>query len=489
MTLHDLQAILPLIIVATAAVTVLLVISFHRDQTVSALLTIAGLVLAGASLALSRGPSPILIEPLFRIDNFARFYIGLLLAAASAVAIFSHSYLEKYRMERGEFYILLLLSVLGALTLAVADHFISFFLGIELLSVSLYVMIGYIFTKEKAVEASVKYLFLAGATSAFLLFGMALLYAELGAMAFPDLAVRLAVEGDLRSPYIVAGTVLIIAGAGFKLSVVPFHMWTPDVYQGAPTPVTAYLATASKGCVVAVVLRFVSQFDLAAQPGILLVLSVVAAASMLVGNLLALLQDNLKRLLAYSSIAHFGYLLVAFVASGPAGAAAATFYLVTYFPATLLAFGVVGYLSPSDREADTVRDYRGLFWRRPWPAALLSLALFSLIGLPLTAGFMGKFFLVSAGAETGLWTLLILLAASSAIGLYYYLRVIIAMYTPTRERDRNTGSEVLAATPPFAASITAVLVLLALFLVAAGLYPGPVIALIHAVSESLHSQL
>ncbi len=485
MTLTDLQAVLPLIVVAGTAVAVMLVISFYRNQTVSAILTLAGLVLAGLCLPFTWALGPHRIEPLLRIDAFANFYIALLLAASFAVTVLSHSYLEKYRMERGEFYILLLLSVLGALVLAASEHFVSFFLGLELLSVSLYVMIGYIFTKEKAVEAAVKYLFLAAATSAFLLFGMALIYAELGTMEFSAVAGLLSGGEGGRSPYILAGTVLIIAGAGFKLSVVPFHMWTPDIYQGAPAPVTAYLATVSKGCVIAVFLRFFAGFDLAANPGLFLCLGAVAAASMVAGNLLALLQNNIKRILAYSSIAHFGYLLVAFLAGGQLGAAAVTFYLVTYFAAALAAFGVVGYLSPTDREADSVDDYRGLFWRRPGPAGLLSIALFSLVGLPLTAGFMGKFFLIGAGTSAELWGLLILLAVSSAIGLYYYLRIVVAMYSSEIDDERKYKGAAAAAVPPFAASVGAVLAVLAVLLVAIGVYPEPVVAFIQTIVESL----
>ncbi len=485
MTPSDLQALLPHIVVAATAVAVMLVISFYRNQTVSAVLTVAGLFAAAACLPFVWSAEADAVPPLFRVDPFGCFHIGLLLTASVAVTVFSHSYLEKYRMERGEFYILLLLSVLGALVLTVADHFISFFLGLELLSVSLYVMVAYIFTKKRAVEAGVKYLFLAAATSAFLLFGMALIYAELGTMAFPEIAAELGGGDGLRSPYLLAGTVLVVAGAGFKLSVVPFHMWTPDIYQGAPAPVTAFLATVSKACVVVVLLRFLAAFDSDAVPGLYLALTVVACASMLTGNLLALLQDNIKRILAYSSIAHFGYLLVAFVAGGPAGAMAATFYLVTYFAATLVAFGVVAYLSPSDREADTVADYRGLFWSRPGPAALLSLALFSLVGLPLTGGFMGKFFLVGAGAEARLWTLLLVLAVSSAISIYYYLRVVVAMYSSIEDTPQTRElSEPFAATPPYGNTVGAVQALLALGLLVLGLYPQPVLAMIQSVTRT-----
>ncbi len=482
MTPSDFQAILPLLVVAAAAVTVMLVISFYRNQTVSALLTMAGLLLALLCLPFAWEPAPHRVAPLLRIDGFAVFYLALILIASFAVTVLSHSYLEKYRMERGEFYILLLLAVLGAMVLAAADHFVTFFLGLELLSVSLYVMVGYIFTKEKALEAAIKYLFLAAATSAFLLFGMAFFYAELGTMEFAAIASRLEDGEDVRAVLLVAGTILLFTGAAFKLSVVPFHMWTPDVYQGAPAPVTAFLATVSKGCVVAVLLRFFSGIDLEAHPGVFAALAAVTAASMVAGNLLALLQENIKRILAYSSIAHFGYILVAFLAGGEAGAAAATFYLVTYFAATIVAFGTIGYLSPRDREAETVEDYRGLFWRRPGPAILISIALFSLLGLPLTAGFMGKFFLVGAGTGAGLWTLLIILAVSSATGIYYYLRVVVAMYSVANDEARR-GQEAIA--PAFSTGVLVLLSVLALFTVAVGVYPEPVIRFVNSVVESM----
>ncbi len=476
--LSELLSILPLLIIAAAAVAILLVVSFHRNQTLSAMLTLGSLLLAGISLPIARSESPQQVSPLLRIDDFAIFFMGLLLAAALVVTLLAHSYLKKYRMERSELYILLLLSELGALTLTASNHFISFFLGLELLSVPLYVMIGYVFSKEQALEATTKYLFLAATSSAFLLFGMALVYAELGTMEFPALS-RFPQPADSHSAYLLAGSLLIFTGAGFKLSLVPFHMWTPDVYQGAPAPVTAYLASVSKGCVVAVLLRFVTAVDFNLHPGLVWMLTVVAATSMLAGNCLALLQNNIKRILAYSSITHLGYILVAFLVGGANGASAATFYLVAYFAATLAAFGAVGQLSPGDREADSLNDYRGLYSQRPGTAAVPSLAVFSLIGLPLTAGFMGKFALIRAGAESGLWGLLILLVASSAIGIFPYLRIIISMYSSPQD------STTAARRPSPSWSVGAVLGGLTLLTLAIGLYPEPLLQLIQTVVHSL----
>jgi NADH-quinone oxidoreductase subunit N len=226
----------------------------------------------------------------------------------------------------------------------------------------------------------------------------------------------------------LAGFVLALVGLGFKLGLVPFHLWIPDVYQGAPAPITAYVATVSKGAVFALLLRFVSDVQ-ALQHGALGVLfGLLAAASMIAGNVLALLQHNVKRLLAYSSIAHLGYLLVALLAGGSLALEAVTFYLIAYFIMTLGAFGIVTILSRESRDADMLEDYRGLFWSRPWLAGTLTLMLLSLAGIPVTVGFVGKFYAITAGLDARLWFLVLLLVANSAIGVYYYLRLIVAMF-------------------------------------------------------------
>jgi NADH-quinone oxidoreductase subunit N len=230
-------------------------------------------------------------------------------------------------------------------------------------------------------------------------------------------------------------------------------MWTPDVYQGAPAPVTAYVATVSKGAMVALLLRFFGPLSLAPEATLFVALAGVAIASMVVGNLLALRQDNVKRLLAYSSIAHLGYVLVAFLAAGERAAVAVTFYLVAYFAATLVAFGVVAVLSTPEREADAIDDYRGLSGRRPALAAAFAVALFSLAGLPLTAGFIGKFYVVTAGAGAALWTLVVVLVLTSTIGLYYYTRIIVAMYV-RRPAERPALSAAGSASGAVLAALT-----------------------------------
>jgi NADH-quinone oxidoreductase subunit N len=383
----------------------------------------------------------------------------------------SVGYLEQVADQRDEYYVLLLLAALGSVVLASAAHFVSFFLGLELLSVSLYALIAYPRTREQSIEAGIKYLVLAATSAAFLLFGMALVYAELGTLAFAGLTATAISTPD---PLLVlTGIGLIIVGFSFKLALVPFHLWTPDVYQGAPAPVTAFVATVSKGAMFALLVRYFSVVDLRGHHVLVIVFTLLAIASMVVGNLLALLQSNVKRLLAYSSIAHLGYLLVAFLAGGVLATTAVTFYLVAYFVTTLGAFGVVTVLSTGEREAESLDDYRGLVVRRPWLATLFTAMLLSLAGIPLTAGFVGKFYLTVAAGSAALWPLLVVMMVASGVGLFYYLRVIVAMFTaPSKEATDRAG----AARVPLVAGVT--LAALTILLVWFGLYPGPLIALI-----------
>lgn len=311
-------------------------------------------------------------------------------------------------------------------------------------------------------------------------FGMALIYAGLGTMEFGAVAASLAAGTDLPVELLLTGAAMLVVGVGFKLAVVPFHMWTPDVYQGAPAPTTAFIATVSKGAVFALLLRFFSQVDLYAYGSLLLLLGLIAVASMFVGNLLALLQDNVKRLLAYSSIAHLGYALVAFLAGGELGVAAATFYLAAYFITSLGAFGVVSVLSGPDADAEDLEEYRGLVWSHPWLSGVFAAMLLSLAGIPLTAGFVGKFYVAAAGMGAALWLPLIAPVLASTVGLYYYLRVVFALYQRPRAAE-----EVPVATPSPSFLGSLVLAALTLLLIWLGVYPAPVIQLIQAAVTSV----
>lgn len=461
MTTTDFTALSPMIAVGATVLASLLLCAFARRHALVVSVTVAGLALALALLpAASAAARRVTI--LFVVDPYTVAYWALVLGIALVTALLGADYFgRRLAGRREEFYVVLLLATLGGLALAAADHFVSFFLGLETLSISLYAMIAYVRREEGALDAGIKYLVLAGASSAFLLFGMALLYLVAGTLSIPPMARALALAHPVM---VLTGAVLVVVGIGFKLAVVPFHMWTADVYEGAPAPVTGFLATASKAAVFAVVLRLFAALPAAIVREITPVFVVVAAASMLGGNLLALMQKYVKRILAYSSIAHMGYLLVAFVAGADRGAAAATFYLYAYAATTLAAFGALGALSHAGGEPETLDDIRGLFWRRPALASVLGTALFSLAGIPLTAGFLGKFYVMRAGVDGGLWLLLVFLVVNSAVGLFYYLRIIVAMFTPA-------DSAIPAPTAGW--TTTAALIVLVALLVWMGVYPSP----------------
>ena len=474
MNAEALRALLPLLVLAATPLAVMIAIALRRHHGTAAALSASGqaaaLAAAWRGLEAAAGAG----ETLLIADAFSHYYWVLLLAASLAVTLLGYGFWRTSGERAEEFYLLVPVATLGSAVLVSSTHLAALFLGLEILSVSLFGLVAYERGRAASLEAGLKYLVLSSAASAFLLFGMALVYAETGAMEFRQIAS--ATVG--RPILLVAGAALMVAGLGFKLSLVPFHLWTPDVYQGAPAPVSAFIATVSKGGVLGLLVRFFAQGGAGDLPGALALVSVIALASMWVGNLLALLQSNLKRLLAYSSIAHLGYTLVALVVGGPAGAEAATFYLTAYVATILAAFAVVTLLSTAPREAEWLEGYRGLFWRRPLVGAALTAALLSLAGIPLTAGFLGKLLVITAGVSALLWTLVLSVAITSTIGLYYYLRVMIAIYSPAEEGE---GAPRVAAAP-LAAVALAVAVAAILWL---GVYPAAVLDAVREASASL----
>ena len=473
-TYTDLIALAPLIVLGAAAVVLMLAIAWRRSQRVAAGIAALGLGGTLATLGWASSAAPRQVTPLLVVDRYSLFYTGLLCAASLTVVILAYTYFAKRKGQNEELYLLLLLATLGSVVLAGSVHFASLFLGLEILSVSLYALIAYPRVRREPLEAGVKYLVLAAASSAFLLFGLALIYAETGSLELAAVATLLAGEGG--GVLVLAGLGLVLTGIGFKLALVPFHMWTPDVYTGAPAPVTAFIASVSKGGMFALVLRFFLLTEGAREGPLYLALGLIAVASMVAGNLLALLQDNVKRLLAYSSIAHFGYLLVALLAGGELAIEAATFYLAAYFVTILGAFGVISVLSSEGTEAATLEDYRGLFWRRPVIAAFFTASLLSLVGIPLTAGFLGKFYVLASGVDAALWWLVTTLVVTSAIGLFYYLRVVAAMFSQAEAQTMEPGVSL-----PSTVLLTALTVLL----IWLGVYPAPMVRLIQTAVAGL----
>ena len=467
-------AFAPFELLGAVAIVVMLLIAIRRDHHLTALSTIVGLLLCCIALPLAAPASPTPVTPLFLVDGTALFYAGLVIGSALFVALLSYAYLDRPgHGPREEYYLLLLTATLGAALLPASVHFASFFLGLETLSISLLGLIAYASPREQAAEAGTKYLILGGAASAFLAFGMALIYADLGTLSFARIG-ALAQAADPPDLYRLVGVAMVLAGVGFKLSLVPFHMWTPDIYEGAPAPITGFIAVVSKIAVFAVILRYFILAEGHADASLREGLAAIAILSMLGGNLLALLQNNVKRLLAYSSIAHLGYLLVAFLAAGSLGIDAAAYYLAAYAVTSLGAFGIVALLSKpgSGRDADRIEDYRGLFRTHPFLAGSLALMLLSLAGMPPTMGFIGKFYLTVAGVGSGLFWPVAALVVGSVIGLYYYLRVLVAMAMPVPDDHQ--------AAPPADVPLlgNAVIAVLLVLLLALGAYPAPAIALI-----------
>ncbi|MDF2446858.1 MAG: NADH:ubiquinone oxidoreductase subunit [Moraxellaceae bacterium] len=438
MAKEQLLALLPLLVLAATIVAVMLFIAIRRNHWWNATLAVVGLNAALATVVYNAFTLPPVVEltTLLILDPYAAFYMGLLLVTTLACTTMSHAYMEGYKSNREELYLLLLLAALGAVVLACSRHLTSLFIGLELLSVPVYGMVAYTFRNPRTLEGGMKYMVLSATASAMLLFGMALIYAVAGTLSFSGLAYTY-LGPDSASPLLLAGTALMIAGLAFKLSIAPFHIWTPDVYEGAPAPVGAFLATASKTAVFAVLVRFLYESGALQEIVLRDVLAVLAGISIVVGNLLALMQSNIKRLLAYSSIAHFGYLLIPLVA--PLGTPEAVgVYLITYVVTTLGAFGVVALMSSpyTGHDADQLHNYRGMFWKRPYLTAVMTGMMLSLAGIPVTAGFIGKFYIVAAGVSASLWVLMALVVIGSAIGLYYYLRVMVTMYLPAPGMNR-----------------------------------------------------
>jgi NADH-quinone oxidoreductase subunit N len=429
MTTTDFLCLTPFLILAGAPLIMMLTIAISRHYGVICGFSVVAFLAALFSVFFMKPAVPHSISPLFLFDPFSLFFLGMIIVAGLLIAILSYGYLKQQLGQKEEYFIILFVATFGAALLAVANHFVSFFLGIETLSVSLYVLIAYKRQSDYSIEAGVKYLILASVSSAFLLFGMALIYASTGTMDFNSIAIIINTLHQF-TPIMIAGFAMILVGIGFKLALFPFHMWTPDVYQGAPAPISGFIATASKGAVMALLLRIFYSFNAFQYPAFVVIISIIAVFSMFVGNLLALKQQNVKRILGYSSIANLGYLLVTVLTGGNNGIQAAIFYLIAYFITTIGAFGVVSILSVCGDDADKIENYKGLFWKRPWIAIVFTMVMLSLAGIPLTAGFMAKFYIVFAGMKSGLWLLVISLVINSVISLYYYLRVVTTMFSP-----------------------------------------------------------
>ncbi|MEO8745321.1 MAG: NADH-quinone oxidoreductase subunit N [Candidatus Dormiibacterota bacterium] len=368
-------------------------------------------------------------------DNFALFFEVLFGTLGILTVAVSHPYLRRRGMLESEFHILIMAAVIGMMVLGAATSLVTVFLGLELLSIALYIACGFVRTESRSQEAATKYLLIGGFASAFVLYGMALVYGGAGTTVIPVIASRLGSSAS-GNPLILLGIVLMGVGFAFKVSAAPFHMWTPDVYQGAPIPVTAFMSVGTKAAAFAMIIRVFAGGLPHLAPEWQALLAFVAATSMVVGNLMAITQTSLKRLLAYSGIAQAGYILIGVIAGGPTGLAAVLYYLFTYMFVNFGAFAVITMLAAPDGDRDSFKDLEGLGRRSPLMAILMTVFMLSLAGFPPSVGFFGKLFVFTAGVSAGYTWLVVLALVMSVVSVFYYVRVLIPVWSASTRTDR-----------------------------------------------------
>ena len=397
-------------------------------------------------------------------DKFALFFEILFAVLGILTLAVSHSYLRRRRFLVGEFHILILAAVIGMMVLGSATSLVTAFLGLELLSIALYIVCGYARGETRSQEAAAKYLLVGGFASAFVLYGMALVYGGAGTTLIPEIATTLQASSS-GNPLILLGIVLMGVGFAFKISAAPFHMWTPDVYQGAPIPVTAFMSVGTKAAGFAMVIRVFAGGLPHLAPEWQILLAFVAATSMIVGNLMAIVQSSLKRLLAYSGIAQAGYVLIGVIAGGQAGLAAVLFYLFVYMFMNFGAFAVVAMLAGPEGDRDRLSDLDGLYRRSPLMAILMTVFMLSLAGFPPFVGFFGKLFLFTAGVSAGYTWLVVIAVLMSVVSVYYYVRVLVPVWSSSARTDKLE----------FSASSTMAIVISGAASLVLGLYPTSVL--------------
>jgi len=463
LSLSDFYYILPELVLTGGALVVLVadVLLPRRSHAALAWVTLGVIAATFASLVpFIHEPSREVANGLIAIDRFALFFKIVFLSAAAITVLMSVKYLSIEGASPGEYYFLILCATLGMMIMAGGIELITIFIGLETMAVSFYILAGFIKPNQRSNEAAVKYFLLGAFSLGILLYGMSLLYGLSGTTNLRSIAVML--SGQERDPRLMLAVMLLVAGVGFKIAAVPFHMWAPDVYEGAPTPITAFLSVGSKAASFAMLLRIFVEGLPAMSGDWRLMFYVLSVVTMTVGNFAAVTQSNLKRMLAYSSIAHAGYVLMGIVAGTERGIEATLIYLLIYAFTQLGAFGVIVLLRRQDVVGDELKDFSGLAFRNPYAAFAMLLFMLSLGGIPPTAGFMGKFWLFNAAIDAGYYGLAVVGVLNSAVSLYYYVRVVVFMYL----KSETTGSEPSASVGLSLALAAAVAVTIVL-----GVYP------------------
>lgn len=463
-SLQDFAGIAPLLTVAVAALCVLLIDALARNaETLTCWTSIAGLA-AALGLALGRiggAPSADAFGGMVTTGSFASFFTVVFCTAGILSILLSATYIRKEGIMHGEYYALMLFAVAGMILMASAADLVIFFLGLEVMSVSFYVLAGFARGRLASNEAALKYFLLGSFATGFLLYGIALLYGATGSTALRGLPAHAASLAG--TPMLLAGFALLLIGLVFKVAAVPFHMWVPDVYEGSPTTVSGFMSTGGKAAAVSGFMLAFGPVIIATVPSIREVLAMIAALSMILGNLIAIAQTGIKRMLAYSSIAHAGYILTGVVAGNAAGGNGVLFYLMSYTLMNIGAFGVVSILEREDGRTLTFDECSGMSRRAPWLSGLMALFMFSLAGIPPFAGFFGKYYVFAGAVEAGYTWLAITGVVMSVVSAYYYLRLVVLMYFKEGTGEGST------AMPPLGA---AALVAAAAAVVGFGLFPS-----------------
>ena len=465
----DLIALAPVIVLSVFAMMVLVVDLFGgRNKTVLVFISLVGLLMTTIS-AFAKNPIPAYsFNDSYIVDHLSLFFICIFTISSALAILLSVEYNEREGIRPGEYYALILFCTVGMILLASSTDMIMIFLGIEIVSICLYVLAGIRRDNLRSNEAALKYFLLGAFATGFLLYGMTMVYGSTGSTNLFKIAEVVQNPSAQSNPLLLMGLVLLIIGFGFKVASVPFHMWAPDVYQGAPTPITAFMAVGPKAAAFAAFFRVFAETFPEMAPSWEIILSTIAVLSMFFGNLGAIMQTNIKRMLAFSSISHAGYILMAVIAKNSLGASSLLFYMLAYAFTTFGIFGIIILLGRKGEENLEIENYSGLAYRHPILALSMTVFLLSLGGLPPFAGFIAKFYIFSAAIQEGLVTLVIIAVLNSAISFYYYLKVVVFMYMKEPEAEFQ-----ISLTP-----LTLFVVFIGVFVtINMGIFPGSIIAL------------
>ena len=439
----DILGVLPMFVLACVSLLVLLLDAFNKENAnISFFITVAG-IFATILLAYFQPVQSDIFKGAVLINNSTKFLSLVILTGALVSTVLSKHYLEKMNVYYGEYFILILFATLGMLMIANAGDLLTIFLGIELMSLSFYVLAGFMRKRSSSNESAIKYFLLGAFATGFLLYGIALLYGAAGTTNITELIGKL--DALQSSVLFWLGTGLLFVGFAFKIASAPFHMWAPDVYEGAPTSSTGFMASAGKtaafsGLIVVFAGILSHQSAMFSSQKISTMVAVISAASMITGNIIALSQSNIKRMLAYSSIAHAGYMLAGLAAGNTYGSNGIMFYLAAYTLMTLGAFGIISLVENTEEKNLLLNDYAGLAKKQPALAAMMAIFMFSLSGIPPFAGFFGKYYVFAAAVQGGFTWLAIIGVLTSCIAAYYYLRVIVLMYFKDSEAEIVIGT-------------------------------------------------